>query len=102
MIELIDLSKHYGSVKAVDRITLKVIKGEIFGFIGPNGAGKTTTIQMMGGLTAPTHGSVYIDGIHMADHPEKAKKKNRVNPRSALPLRQIDRHGISALYFRCV
>jgi ABC-2 type transport system ATP-binding protein len=75
MIQLIDLSKHYGPVKAVDRINLRVSKGEIFGFIGPNGAGKTTTIQMMGGLTAPTHGSVFIDGINMAAHPEKAKKK---------------------------
>jgi ABC-2 type transport system ATP-binding protein len=75
MINLIDLSKYYGPVKAVDCINLKISKGEIFGFIGPNGAGKTTTIQMMGGLLAPTKGSVLIDGINMADHPEKAKRK---------------------------
>jgi ABC-2 type transport system ATP-binding protein len=75
MIELTDLSKHYGPNKAVDRLNLKVSRGEIFGFIGPNGAGKTTTIKMMGGLIAPTNGSVVIDGVNMALEPEKAKKK---------------------------
>jgi ABC-2 type transport system ATP-binding protein len=75
MISLIDLSKHFGPAKAVDRINLSVSKGEIFGFIGPNGAGKTTTIQMMAGLLAPTRGSVWIDGVNMANHPEEAKKK---------------------------
>ena len=49
MIELIDLTKRYGRTLAVDRLSLSVPHGEIFGFIGPNGAGKTTTIRMMGG-----------------------------------------------------
>jgi ABC-2 type transport system ATP-binding protein len=52
-----------------------VTPGEIFGFIGPNGAGKTTTIRMMGGTLSPTEGTVIIDGIDMADHPEEAKKR---------------------------
>jgi ABC-2 type transport system ATP-binding protein len=59
----------------VNCLNLSVSEGEIFGFIGPNGAGKTTTLRMMGGVIAPTEGSVTIDGINMADHPEKAKKK---------------------------
>ena len=75
MIELTDLSKYYGETKAVDELNLVIGKGEIFGFIGPNGAGKTTTIQMMGGLIAPTRGTVLIDGVNMAIAPEKAKKK---------------------------
>jgi len=75
MIDLINLSKHFGKIKAVDRLNLSVSSGELFGFIGPNGAGKTTTIQMIGGLLAPTEGSVIIDGIDMAKEPEKAKKK---------------------------
>lgn len=75
MIKLTDLTKHYGATKAVDGLDLGVAKGEIFGFIGPNGAGKTTTIQMMGGLLAPSRGSVFIDGVNMAAEPEKAKKK---------------------------
>ncbi|MCJ7617655.1 MAG: ABC transporter ATP-binding protein [Desulfobacterales bacterium] len=75
MIHLVNLSKQFGNIKAVDRLNLVVSSGELFGFIGPNGAGKTTTIQMIGGLLAPTEGSVIIDGIDMAKEPEKAKKK---------------------------
>jgi len=75
MIELINLTKRYGKVLAVDCINLRVVKGEIFGFIGPNGAGKTTTIRMMGGVLAPTEGSVVIGGINMTDDPEGVKKK---------------------------
>ncbi|MCG2830672.1 MAG: ABC transporter ATP-binding protein [Desulfobacteraceae bacterium] len=72
---MVNLSKQFGNIKAVDRLNLVVSSGELFGFIGPNGAGKTTTIHMIGGLLAPTEGSVIIDGIDMAKEPEKAKKK---------------------------
>lgn len=75
MIELKDLTKRYSDLMAVDNINLFIPKGEIFGFIGPNGAGKTTTINMLGGILAPTSGTVAICGINMEDHPEKAKSK---------------------------
>jgi ABC-2 type transport system ATP-binding protein len=75
MIELINLTKKYNDFPAVNGLNLVVEKGEIFGFIGPNGAGKTTTINMMGGVLAPTSGTVMICGINMQDHPEKAKSK---------------------------
>lgn len=75
MIELKDLNKKYGNLLAVNNLNLIVPKGEIFGFIGPNGAGKTTTINMMGGILAPTSGTVAICGIDMEEHPEKAKSK---------------------------
>jgi len=75
MIELKNLTKRYGNVLAVNNLNLFVSKGEIFGFIGPNGAGKTTTIRMMGGVLAPTEGSVIIDGIDMAGDPENVKRK---------------------------
>ena len=75
MIELKNLTKRYGNILAVNNINLSVTKGEIFGFIGPNGAGKTTTIRMMGGVLAPTDGSVIIDGINMNDDPEGVKKR---------------------------
>jgi len=75
MIELKDLTKRYSDIMAVDNINLLIPKGEIFGFIGPNGAGKTTTINMMGGILAPTSGTVAICGIDMEVHPEKAKSK---------------------------
>ncbi|MBW1814606.1 MAG: ABC transporter ATP-binding protein [Deltaproteobacteria bacterium] len=75
MIELKELTKKYADYTAVDHLSLNVDKGEIYGFIGPNGAGKTTTIKMMGGLLEPTTGSVFISGINMSEHPEKAKRK---------------------------
>ena len=74
MIELNDLTKRYGSTLAVDRLSLSVEKGEIFGFIGPNGAGKTTTIRMMAGVLGPTAGTVRISGIDMDSEPEAAKR----------------------------
>jgi ABC-2 type transport system ATP-binding protein len=75
MIELINLTKRFGDVVAVNRLNLSVSKGEIFGFIGPNGAGKTTTLRMMGGVLVPTEGSVTIDGLNIAREPEEAKKR---------------------------
>ncbi len=74
MIELTNVTKNYGRVIAVDRLSLTVPRGEIFGFIGPNGAGKTTTIQMIAGLISPTAGSVKICGVDMAKDPSRAKK----------------------------
>jgi ABC-2 type transport system ATP-binding protein len=75
MIELKNLTKRFGHVIAVNRLTLSVPEGEIFGFIGPNGAGKTTTLRLMGGVLLPSEGSVIIDGIDMAKQPEEAKKR---------------------------
>jgi len=62
IIVLEELSKHYGDHKAVDRLSLTVDRGEIFGLLGPNGAGKSTTILMMLGLTEPTSGQVRVCG----------------------------------------
>jgi ABC-2 type transport system ATP-binding protein len=56
LIELIELTKRFGNLLAVDHINLHVKQGEIFGFLGPNGAGKTTTIKMLAGLLKPTSG----------------------------------------------
>ena len=75
VIELKNLTKLYGSLRAVHQLNLAVKEGEIFGFIGPNGAGKTTTIRMMGGVILPTQGEIYIDGISMAADPVEAKKR---------------------------
>lgn len=75
MIELKDLVKRYDQFLAVDHLNLSVKQGEIFGFIGPNGAGKTTTIRMMGGILAPTSGTVTVGNIRMDESPEKAKRK---------------------------
>jgi ABC-2 type transport system ATP-binding protein len=75
MIELKRITKVFAGYTAVDDINLNVDSGEVFGFIGPNGAGKTTTIKMIGGILAPTSGTVSIAGIRMDKAPEKAKQK---------------------------
>jgi ABC-2 type transport system ATP-binding protein len=75
IIQLTGLTKHYGSVKAVDDLNLDVYKGEIFGLLGPNGAGKTTTILMMLGLTDPTSGTAFVCGYNATSSPIKVKKK---------------------------
>jgi ABC-2 type transport system ATP-binding protein len=74
MIDLINLTKDYGTTIAVNKLNLHVASGEIYGFIGPNGAGKTTTIRMMGGIIEPSSGSIIIDGINMKENPVGAKK----------------------------
>lgn len=66
MIELINLTKVFQGLRAVDRINLKVNRGIIFGFLGPNGAGKTTTIKMMAGVLKPTEGQIIINGMDLA------------------------------------
>ena len=62
MLELTSLSKHFGGVKAVDGLDLKIEAGQIFGLIGPNGSGKSTTINLICRLIDATAGSVAIDG----------------------------------------
>jgi ABC-2 type transport system ATP-binding protein len=75
IIQLTGLTKHYGSVKAVDDLNLAIDKGEIFGLLGPNGAGKTTSILMMLGLTDPTSGTAYVCGHNATSNPIEVKKK---------------------------
>ena len=74
MIKLSELTKDYGTTIAVNKLSLHVRAGEIYGFIGPNGAGKTTTIRMMGGILSPTSGSIFIGGLDMAKNPVAGKK----------------------------
>jgi ABC-2 type transport system ATP-binding protein len=63
MIEFLELSKVYGTFRALAPLNLTVPKGEMFGFLGPNGAGKTTTIRMMMSILVPSGGSVRIAGL---------------------------------------
>jgi ABC-2 type transport system ATP-binding protein len=74
MIELTNLTMVYGTHRAVDRLNLKIARGEIFVIIGPNGAGKTTTIKMLGAVLAPTAGRAAITGVDMQAEPEAAKR----------------------------
>ena len=62
VIELHDLTKHFGDLVAVDALSFEVDSGQVVGFLGPNGAGKTTTLRMLLGLATPTEGSAIIKG----------------------------------------
>jgi ABC-2 type transport system ATP-binding protein len=73
-IEITDLTKRYGATKALDRLTLTVPEGEVFGFIGPNGAGKTTTIRILATLTTPSSGRARIGGVDLVHRPRDAKR----------------------------
>lgn len=70
VLEVKDLTKDFGSFRAVDHISFSIPKGKIIGFLGPNGAGKTTTIHMLLGLTEPTYGEVYYFGKKFKQHRE--------------------------------
>ena len=74
MIEVKNLTKHYGDKKAVNNISFKVEKGQILGFLGPNGAGKSTTMNMLTGYISSTSGQVLINDIDILEEPIKAKK----------------------------
>ena len=73
MIQLIDLTKRYGKLAAVNGLNLEVPAGQIFGFLGPNGAGKTTTIRVMMGILKATSGRVLLDGHDVVSEAQAAK-----------------------------
>ena len=75
VIELYDIRKSYGNVKAVDGISIEVYKGEVLGIIGANGAGKTTTLEMMMGLRKPDSGSVRVLGMDITKQTNEIKQK---------------------------
>ncbi len=72
MIEIQNLTKDFGTIKAVDDLTLKVPEGITVGFLGPNGAGKTTTIKILTNLISATGGKAYLHGIDVLRHPKEA------------------------------
>ena len=73
-VEIDDLVKKFGSFVAVEHVSLKVGKGEIFGFLGPNGAGKSTTIRVLCGLLTPTSGRASVGGFDVARDPESIRR----------------------------
>jgi ABC-2 type transport system ATP-binding protein len=73
LIEADALRKSFGNIKAVDGISLKVMRGEVLGFLGPNGAGKSTTMKMITGFLEPDSGSARIAGYDVLDMPRAAK-----------------------------
>jgi ABC-2 type transport system ATP-binding protein len=80
MIQAEALTKSYGTLKAVDRVSFHVREGEIYGLLGPNGAGKTTTLSMVSGLLQPDEGRVTFDGVDLAAEPLRVKQQLGVVP----------------------
>jgi len=74
-VETRDLTRRFGKFVAVDRISLQVAKGEIFGFLGANGAGKTTVIRMLSGILQPSSGEAQVAGLDIYSQPEKIKSR---------------------------
>ena len=74
VIEVSGLTKRYGKNTAVDHLSFRVKKGQIYGFLGPNGAGKTTTMNMLTGYLAPTEGQIRIDGHDISEEPVEARR----------------------------
>jgi spermidine/putrescine transport system ATP-binding protein len=77
-IQLVALSKNFGSVIAVDQIDLTIPQGEFFSLLGPSGCGKTTTLRMIAGFEQPTSGQVLLDGADMAGTPPNKRNVNTV------------------------
>lgn len=75
MIEVKDLTKDYGSRRAIDHLNFSVKKGDVVGFLGPNGAGKSTTMKIITGFMAPTSGQASIAGFDVFENPIEVKKR---------------------------
>jgi ABC-2 type transport system ATP-binding protein len=73
-VETRELTRRFGAFTAVDKVSLSVGYGEIFGFLGANGAGKTTAIRMLCGLLLPSEGEGHVAGFNIYDQPEEIKK----------------------------
>ena len=77
-VELIDLNKLYGTMRAVDNISLHIPGGEFFSLLGSSGCGKTTTLRMIAGFERPTSGHIILDGVDMTETPPHKRHVNTV------------------------
>jgi ABC-2 type transport system ATP-binding protein len=75
LVAVHDLHKSYGQVAAVRGVTFEVRRGEVFGLLGPNGAGKTTILETVEGMLPIDRGTVTVDGVDVARHPERVRRR---------------------------
>jgi ABC-2 type transport system ATP-binding protein len=75
MIEIVNLTKRYGTFTALDNLNLSIAKGTVFGVVGPNGAGKSTTFSILATLLAPTEGTAYVNGFDVTKDPKMVRKQ---------------------------
>jgi len=78
IISLQNVSKHFGTVKAVDEVSFEIRRGEFFSLLGPSGCGKTTLLRILAGFETPTRGEIFIDGQPMSAVPPYARPTNMV------------------------
>ena len=97
VIESNNIVKHYGDMKALDKVSITVDKGDFFGFFGPNGAGKTTLIRILTGQLAPTSGSVNVLGVDVLKEPLRVKELIGIVPEVESPPTYLT--GYEYLYF---
>jgi ABC-2 type transport system ATP-binding protein len=73
MVEICELHRFFGSLKAVDNVSFQFERGQAFGFIGPNGAGKTTTMRILATIDVPTRGDAFIDGYSVVSDADRVR-----------------------------
>lgn len=93
MIRVENLTKIFGTKRAVDGVSFTVARGEVLGFLGPNGAGKSTTMRMLTGFLPPTSGKVTVGGFDITENPIPAKKLLGYLPESAPAYTDMTVHG---------
>lgn len=98
VLEVADLRVSYGARVAVDSVSFRIDRGEIFGLLGPNGAGKTSTLSAIEGLVKPQSGSSLIDGIDTVRHPFDAKARLGVQLQSSSFQAELTIQQIAKLY----
>ncbi|MCP4873530.1 MAG: ATP-binding cassette domain-containing protein [Proteobacteria bacterium] len=89
MIEVVSLTRRYGSLAAVDQVSFGVDDGEVLGFLGPNGAGKTTTMRVLVGSLAPTSGEVRVAGVDVTKNSKEARRHIGYLPEAPPVYRQM-------------
>jgi ABC-2 type transport system ATP-binding protein len=98
ILDVRDITVSYRATKAVDRVSLHINRGEIFGLLGPNGAGKTSTLSAIEGLLKPDAGTVLVDGIDVQRHPAQARSKMGVQLQATSFQPQLSIKQIVQLY----
>jgi ABC-2 type transport system ATP-binding protein len=98
VIEVRDVYKAYGAVKAVNGVSFEVGAGEIFGLLGPNGAGKTTTMEMLEGLHRPDSGTLRVLGLDIANQPVAIKERIGVQLQTAALFPQLTVEELLTLF----
>jgi ABC-2 type transport system ATP-binding protein len=98
VLDVRDLSVSYRTTKAVDRVSLHINRGEIFGLLGPNGAGKTSTLSAVECLLKPDSGTVLVDGVDVRRHPARAKSRMGVQLQATSFQAQLTIRQIIQLY----